>query len=218
MISIVLAGRSDAILGEKQLRVIGVTGGVGAGKSQILNFLEEEYGAYVLRTDELARNLMLPGTDLNRRLQALLAGRGGFDRDGKLLRGKLADLIFADPGLRARMNGLIHPAVKEEVMRQIRHKRAEARCSLFIIEAALLIEDGYERICDELWYIYADEEHRRSRLRESRHYRDEKISAIFASQLPEETFRRHCVHVIDNNGSPEEAYRQIRSILDHGTI
>ena len=83
---------------------------------------------------------------------------------------------------------------------------------------ALLIEDGYKKICDELWYIYADENRRRDRLRKSRGYSDEKINAIFASQLSEELFRRNCTHVIDNSGSVEESYRQIRSILGDGII
>lgn len=83
-----------------------------------------------------------------------------------------------------------------------------------MIEAALLIEDHYEEICDELWYIYAEPQVRRERLRASRGYSDEKISAIFASQLSDEEFRKHCQAVIDNSGCIEEAYKEIQGQID----
>lgn len=200
------------------MKVIGVTGGVGAGKSLILAYLEEKYGACVVRTDELAQELIRPGTDLHGRLQELFRGKNTFDPEGGLIRTRAAELIFNDPTLRARMNDLIHPAVKAEVIRQIADRKKEGRTPYFVVEAALLIEDGYKKICDELWYIYADEGHRRERLRKSRGYSDEKINAIFASQLSEELFRRNCTHVIDNSGSVEESYRQIRSVLGDGII
>lgn len=200
------------------MKVIGVTGGVGAGKSLLLAYLEEKYGACVVRTDELAQELIRPGTDLNGRLQELFRGKNAFDPEGGLIRMRAAELIFKDPTLRARMNDLIHPAVKAELIRQIVDRKKEGRTPYFVVEAALLIEDGYKKICDELWYIYADENCRRDRLRKSRGYSDEKINAIFASQLSEELFRRNCTHVIDNSGSVEESYRQIRSILGDGII
>ena len=200
------------------MKVIGITGGVGAGKSLLLAYLEEKYGACVVRTDELAQELIRPGTDLNGRLQELFRGKNVFDPEGRLVRTRAAELIFNDPTLRARMNDLIHPAVKAELIRQIADRKKEGRTPYFVVEAALLIEDGYKKICDELWYIYADENRRRDRLRKSRGYSDEKINAIFASQLSEELFRRNCTHVIDNSGSVEESYRQIRSILGDGII
>lgn len=200
------------------MKVIGVTGGVGAGKSLLLAYLEEKYGACVVRTDELAQELIRPGTDLHGRLQELFRGKNAFDPEGRLIRTRAAELIFKDPTLRARMNDLVHPAVKTELIRQIADRKKEGRTPYFVVEAALLIEDGYKKICDELWYIYADENRRRDRLRKSRGYSDEKINAIFASQLSEELFRRNCTHVIDNSGSVEESYRQIRSILGDGII
>lgn len=63
---------------------------------------------------------------------------------------------------------------------------------MLVLEAALLIEEGYGEICDELWYIYASEEVRRKRLKSTRGYSDEKIDSIFASQLKEDEYRRHC--------------------------
>jgi dephospho-CoA kinase len=77
------------------------------------------------------------------------------------------------------------------------------------LEAALLIEEHYDAILDELWYIYTNEANRRARLAASRGYSDEKIDGIFRSQLKEEEYRAHCSVVIDNNGTPEQAFAQI---------
>ena len=74
---------------------------------------------------------------------------------------------------------------------------------------ALLIEDGYLDIVDEMWYIYAREEIRRGRLKESRNYSDEKIDAIMNSQLREEEFRKYCSVVIDNSEGLPAAFHQI---------
>ena len=77
------------------------------------------------------------------------------------------------------------------------------------MEAALLIEERYDEILDELWYIYAEEEVRRKRLRQSRGYSEEKIRNIMKQQLPDEVCRKHCKVMIENNDHPEETYRQI---------
>ena len=90
-----------------------------------------------------------------------------------------------------------------------RAKKAE----IFVLEAALLLEDGYKQICDEMWYIYTDEMTRRYRLKESREYSDEKIDAIMASQLSEEVFRKECQILIDNSGDFKDTCYQIEKFM-----
>ena len=96
-------------------------------------------------------------------------------------------------------------------------EREKGELSYFFLEAALLIEEHYDAICDELWYIYTSEEKRRQRLEQNRGYSPERIERMMASQLPEQVFFEHCAVVIDNNGTPEEAIRQVTEILD-GTV
>lgn len=192
------------------MRVIGITGGVGAGKSELLAFLEKECGAKVFQADLAGHQVMEPGTEAFERVTALF-GRGILGEDGRIDRRVLGAFVFSDMKKREALNGIIHPAVKEMALKEIARAREEGNASLFVIEAALLIEDHYEKICDELWYIYADPEVRRERLRASRRYSDEKISAIFASQLPDGEFRKYCRRVIDNSGAIETACEQIRA-------
>ena len=84
---------------------------------------------------------------------------------------------------------------------------------LFVLEAALLIEEKYDEILDELWYIYTDDAVRAARLMESRGYSEDKIRSIMRQQLSDEEFRAHCRVVIDNSGRPEDTQKQIDRVL-----
>lgn len=194
------------------MKIIGMTGGVGAGKSQLLAFMEEEYNARVFQADEAGHRVMEPGTEAYRHIIEYF-GKGILAGDGQVDRRALGALVFSHEKERKYLNGIIHPAVKALARQEIAKARSQGGISLFVIEAALLIEDHYEEICDELWYVYADEEVRKKRLRISRGYSDEKIAAIFASQLADAEFRKHCHAVIDNSDSIEESYEQIRFLL-----
>ncbi len=194
------------------MKIIGITGGVGAGKSEILNFFRQEYGARVLLADEVAHLVMAPGGACYGNLQKLLP-KDLFREDGFLDRGALAALLFADENLRSRLNSYVHPAVKEYIISALAEEQKAGTCQLFVIEAALLIEEKYDEICDELWYIFTKEEVRKKRLMESRGYSPQKIADIFASQLSEEEYRAHTQVVIDNNGTKEETFFQIRKYI-----
>ena len=149
--------------------VIGITGGVGAGKSEILAFLEKECGARVFQADLAGHLVMEPGTEAFDRIAALFGG-GILGEDGRIDRRALGAVVFADEKKREALNEIIHPAVKAMALKEIVRAREEGRYPFFVIEAALLIEDHYEKICDELWYIYAAPEVRRERLRRFRRY------------------------------------------------
>lgn len=196
------------------MRFIGITGGVGAGKSAILDYISGNYNARVMLADEIAHDLMMPGTKCYDTIKKTFANENIFGEDGSLDRFKMAEIIFSDEKKREQMNGIVHPAVKEYILDVYREELEKQSLDYLILEAALLIEEHYDEICDELWYIDTNEENRRRRLKENRGYSDEKISGIFASQLTEEEYRRHCKKSIDNNGSVEETVLQIVKIFD----
>lgn len=195
------------------MRFIGITGGVGAGKSAILSYLAEKPDTKVMLADEIAHELMEPGTACYQAIQDTFGKEDIYLPEGGFDRGKLAAVIFSDPVKREKMNAVVHPAVKEYVKQRAREERDRGTLKLLVLEAALLIEEHYDEICDELWYIYTREEIRMQRLMESRGYSPEKVHQIFASQLDEESYRRHCSNVIDNNGTVEESFRQIDEAL-----
>ena len=112
-----------------------------------------------------------------------------------------------------KINQIMHPLVNSYIIELINTEKRNNIYDFLFIEAALLIENGYDKIVDELWYIYADVEVRRKRLRESRGYSDTKINNILKSQLSEDEFRKHCRVVIDNSGELDNAFRQVDAEL-----
>lgn len=195
------------------MKFIGITGGVGAGKSAILDYLKNKPDTKVMLADEIAHELMAPGTQCYDKLKAEFGTEDIYQKDGFFDRIKLAQVIFSDDEKRKKLNGIVHPAVRKYVIGQAAYERKEGKIKLLVLEAALLIEEHYDEICDELWYIYTSEENRRIRLKKQRNYSDEKINEIFNSQLTDEKFRKACRVVIDNNGTIEAAAAQIEAAL-----
>lgn len=197
----------------KKLRLIGITGGIGAGKSEILSYIRKHYKAEIYLADEVAHRVKEPGEVAYLPLVELL-GKDVLQEDGFIDKGKMAEKIFADERVLRRVNEIVHPAVRTFLENAILAAKEKGETELFFIEAALLIEAGYKEMVDELWYIYADRSIREKRLKESRGYSDEKMKGIMEKQLSEERFRKECDFVIDNNGALEHAYRQIDKRLE----
>ena len=189
------------------MKVIGVTGGVGAGKSETLNYIADNWNATVVEADEVGYLVMKPGKSCFAPIVELF-GPGILQEDGTLDRTRIAQMVFEDKNLLEKLNAIVHPAVKKYIRKAIQREE-ENETDFFIVEAALLIEDKYDEICDELWYIYADEETRTERLKKNRGYSEEKIKSIFANQLSEDEFSEHCDFEIDNSGDFEDTKEQI---------
>lgn len=190
--------------------VIGLTGGVGSGKSYVAHRLQELYGMELLIADELGHVAMEPGTLSFDRIVA----RFGADvvmADGRLDRKRLADLIFQDPQALEDMNGIVHPAVKEYLAEFI-NERQELPGTI-LLENAILYETGCDAFCDEVWYVSVPEEIRMKRLMTDRGYSEEKSCAIIASQQPESFFRERADRIIDNAGDRQELEKTLESLL-----
>jgi len=194
------------------MKIIGITGGIGAGKSQVLSFIQENYNCRVLQADLVAHLVKQPGQPCFDELVVLL-GNEILNPEGKIDHGKMADRIFSERNLLEKVNGIIHPAVKIYILQEIQFEKEKGLIDYFFLEAALLLEDNYDKIVDELWYIRADKEIRKKRLMDSRNYSQEKIQSIFEKQLPDEEFARRCDVVIDNNGDMSVTKKQIEDKL-----
>ncbi len=193
------------------MKKIGITGGVGSGKSALLQYLKERYGAYVIVADELAKSLEQPGEVCYEALKEAF-GDGILAEDGRIENKAFAAVIFSDEEARKKANAIIHPAVRVAIEKELEEQKA-AGCRLFVLEAALLIEEGYDVILDELWYIYVPEEIRIKRLEEQRGYSREKSLSIMRGQKRDMEFRMHCARIIDNGGELWESEAQLDAIL-----
>ena len=188
-------------------KIIGITGGVGAGKSSVLSILKEKFGAKVILADLVAHDLMEPGTE------GLLAvtkalGNSFIREDGSVDRKALADLIFRNTDALNKMNSIIHPMVWDWI-----EKEAVNCDEKFVVVEAAVFDTAPQGLFDEMWYVFASEETRMERLMASRGYTKEKCLNIMKKQDSEEVFRSRCGFVINNDGSEEDTERQLEEKL-----
>ena len=189
------------------MKVIGITGGVGSGKSEVLGILKRDFGAELLIADEIAHQVMEPGMPAYRRIVEAL-GTDFLSEDGSIDRKALAKRLFGDGEALGPVNSIVHPTVWQAIEEGIRCSRKE----LVIVEAALFDEE-HNGLFDQVWYIFTSEENRISRLMKSRGYSREKCLDIMRSQKSESEFRAMADRVIDNNKTVADVKRQIETIL-----
>ena len=194
------------------MKVIGITGGIGAGKSEVLKYLSDNYKCEIIMTDDVAKSLYYKGSK-EYQMITMLFGDDVLDVNREIDKKKLAEIIFASPNKRAALDSIVHPLVKQEVITKVTNNRIENRLDYTFVESALLLDDHYEVFCDEVWYIDAGEDVRRKRLKDSRGYSDEKIDNILKSQKTKEELVESCDYCIDNSGELAGTFAQINKIL-----
>lgn len=194
------------------MKIIGITGGIGSGKSRVLQFMKTKYNACIVEADSVAHELMKPGQSAYMKIVQTFS-ETILDADGTINRKALSELVFQNPACLKQLNNIVHPEVKAFILQKLQERRRQKDCMLFVIEAALLIEDGYTAICDEIWYIYADEEVRISRLMNGRGYTREKCQSVIRNQSDERFYRENTTARIDNSRSFEDTEKQIDALL-----
>ena len=189
------------------MKVFGITGGVGAGKSEVLTYLGQNYDATVIQADEAGYLVMLPGGECYGEIVKLF-GRQITTETGELDRKRIAEIVFRDEEKLKALNAIVHPAVKRYIKKAIAAAE-KAGTEYVFVEAALLIEEKYDEICDEMWYIYCEKEVRMERLRRDRGYSEEKIRQMMDNQLPDEEFETRCDFQLYNDEDVAHTYLQI---------
>ena len=195
------------------MKVYGITGGAGTGKSEVIKMLQQNFGGCVIMSDEVARELMQKG-NISYQLIVEYFGRDILMDDGEIDRKKLADHVFNNKEALEKLNSMTHPYVKDEIRKLIAEAEASGECRFVALESAILLECGYEDICDEFWYVYTKPEIRRQRMKETRNYSDEKVDSVMRNQQPDEVFFEQCSFVIKNNTTLSAVYGQFKKKLD----
>ncbi len=188
---------------------IAITGGAGSGKSTVARMFVE-LGAPVLDADAAARKAVAVGTPAWQELRRLF-GEEYFNPDGELNRAKVAQLVFADPEARKRLNAIVHPQVARELQRQIKELEQQG-ANLVFVEVQLLFEAGLEAAYDRVIVVYVDPEDQIRRL-QGRDDRDAgEIEGILKAQWPLNDKAARADFVVDNRGTLDDTRKKVQEI------
>lgn len=189
--------------------VIGLTGGIGSGKTAAADFLAER-GATVIDADVESRALTAEGGEALPRIREAF-GDGVFDENGLLNRRALGNLVFGDREKRLALEGILHPMIQHRMIKKIRQAGVEDVPFVFL-SVPLLFETGMDALCDVTWVITADREERIRRVMSRDGLSREDAEARFASQMSDEERARRATRVICNNQSVEKFRAELTSL------
>ncbi len=186
------------------MRVVGLIGGIGSGKSEASAILAS-MGAEVIDADKVGHAVYEPGTAGFRGVVEAF-GRDVVGACGTIDRKKLGARVFSEPGQLERLNAIVHPLIREEIERRLDAARSRGATPLAVVEAAILLEAGWRPLVDEVWVVSAAAETVRARLAASRGLSAEEVDARVAKQMPDAE-RRAAADVVIENDADREALR-----------
>ncbi|HET9847887.1 MAG TPA: dephospho-CoA kinase [Candidatus Dormibacteraeota bacterium] len=190
------------------MRVVGLTGGIGSGKSLVAEMFTQ-LGAEVIDADQLAREVVEPGqpalTDIVSTFGSDILGG-----DGRLDRAKLAGIIFADAEARSRLNAITHPRIRQRMNDEVARRRS--RPGLLLLDIPLLYENTRTDQVENVIVVWVDPQTQVRRLTERNGLSAQEARRRIASQMPLDEKRARADFVIDNTGTPQETQRQVEAI------
>ena len=163
--------------------IIGIMGGVGSGKSTVLNYLENNYEANIIEADKVAKEVMLPGNDVYNEIVKTFPE---VIVDNKIDSKKLAEIVFNDKEQLEKLNSITHPGAVKEIISRIKSSKKR----IIVVESAILLGSGVEQYCDELWFVFCNRDTRIKRLMQTRGYSKEKCISVIESQPADEEYNK----------------------------
>ncbi len=193
------------------MKVIGLTGGTGSGKSVVSKSLAEA-GAVIVDADKIAHEIILKGEPAYQEIVEYY-GTGILDAEGNIIRKKLGEIVFNDKEKLVFLNQCTHKYITAEVKKQIAAAKAEGTAASIIVDAPLLLEAKLEAVCDLVWVVYADPEVRAQRVMDRDGITYELAKARISNQKSWEEYKSAASAVIDNSKDLGHLKEQISEIL-----
>jgi dephospho-CoA kinase len=192
--------------------VIGLTGGIGTGKSTVTQMLAK-LGAAVIDADKVGHQIYRPDLPAWHEIVDTF-GAEVLNTDRTINRQALGKIVFADPeGLR-RLNRIVHPKMFDRMVELIAEVRAQGSVKAVVVEAAVLIEANWTPLADQVWVVVASEAVVVERLAKQRHLSPEQVRTRIAAQLPDDERLKHAQVVIRNDGSLEDVRDAVQRAWD----
>jgi len=188
------------------MKIIGLTGGIGSGKSTVAQFLAE-LGAIIIDADKMGHEALKPGSEVRQQVVAAF-GRQIVNASGDIDRSRLGEIVFGNAGARERLNRIMHPPLYGMVKARLEECRRQG-AGVVVLEAPLLIEAGWQSLADEVWVTVAPETTVLKRLQERSGLSEPESLARIRSQLPSEERLKHADVVIDTDCNPGELKNRV---------
>ncbi len=191
------------------MRVIGLTGGIGSGKSTVATMLED-LGAVIVDADTVGHEIYRPNSEGWKRVSEAF-GTALLSPDGSIDRRKLGAIVFNDPEALQRLNAIVHPLMLDEIRRRIDSYEAAGVQTPVVLEAAVLIEAGWLTLVDEVWLVEASREAVVERVSKQRGLAAGEVSRRLQAQLSDDERRRYAHKIIHNTGSVDDLREKVRA-------
>ncbi len=190
--------------------VVGLVGGIGSGKSQVAEEFAR-HGARIVSGD-LAGHQALKQPQIKEQIVRRW-GPEILDENGEVRRRRLGAIVFADPAERQALEEIVHPWIKERIRAEVEAARRDPSVPLVVLDAAIMLEAGWDGACDRLVYVDAPREARLRRVAGQRGWSAQEAQAREAAQMPLTDKAARADHVLDNSASLEHLGRQVRDLL-----
>ena len=200
----------------EDMRTIGVTGGIGSGKSTVAGMLGE-LGATVINADRVGHQVYQPGTQGWQQVVDAF-GREVVTPDGSIDRKRLGAIVFADPAALTRLNAIVHPLIFDEIARRIAALRASKSMRAVVVEAAILIEANWLSLVEEVWLVVAGKQAVIERIHAERALSRADIQRRIDAQLSDDERRRFADVVIENTGSIPSLRAAVQAAWDRSML
>lgn len=195
------------------MKVIGIVGGMGAGKSTVIRLMNEVRPISCILADNVGHDVLLKGHEAYQPVVEAF-GKEILDDNGQIIRKKLGEIVFKDPDKLKKLNEITHPIIEMCICKQIATYKEEAPDRPIVLEAALLLESGLVDLTDIVVAIYAEPSIRVQRVVEREGLPEEQILERFKAQKEWEEIKASADYVIDNSVSLEETKEQIKALFE----
>ncbi len=189
---------------------IGLTGGIGSGKSAVAAMLAQ-LGAPILDADKVGHAIYQPGGPAYAEVVAAF-GEGILAADRTVDRKKLGPLVFGDPAALKRLNSIVHPKMLAQMREMVAEMRRNGERRPIVVEAAILIEANWQPLCDEIWLVTAPRAQVIMRVERQRGMQRAQTEARISAQLSNDERRKHASLVVENNGTLDELRAKIAAL------
>ena len=191
------------------MKVIGLTGGIGVGKSSVVSLLQS-LGAHIIEADQVGHRVYRPGTEGWQRV-VVLFGPDILDANKEVDRKRLGELVFSDPDAIASLNAAVHPLISEEIQARLKALEGDG-AAVAVVEAAVLLEAEWDAMVDEVWVVSAPEERTIERVQLQRGLTEPQVRQRMKAQSPAERKLQRADVVIDNGADTEALRRRVESL------